>query len=68
MCLGSSPSVPPPPPPPQASQPADTATAMRAKRQQTGMAGGTNSATMLTGTGGVPNSQLNVGRPSLLGQ
>lgn len=32
------------------------------------MAGGTAISTMLTGMGGVPNSLLTVGKPSLLGQ
>jgi hypothetical protein len=68
MCIGKSPSMPtppPPPPPPQAATtPAPTRQAATVGTTPTQMSGGT----LLTGTGGVANSSLNLGGKTLLGQ
>lgn len=70
MCLGGGSSPPPPPPPPappaEVKQP-ETIEAVREKRRyakDSGMEGGT----MLTGPRGVAASDLNVSKPTLLGQ
>lgn len=69
MCIPSKPSAPPAPaaptPPAEVKQP-DTVQAVREKRKASGsgIAGGT----LLTGPGGVMSTDLNVGKPTLLGQ
>ena len=64
MCL-SKPDIPPPPPPPQeVKQPNANALRDSARRNRSGMAGGS----LLTGPSGVSQSALPTGRTSLLGQ
>lgn len=71
MCsgmFGGAPSAPPPPPapvPPAEVKQPETVTAVREKRKNaSGIAGGT----LLTGANGVAATDLNVGKPTLLGQ
>jgi hypothetical protein len=65
---GGSSSAPPPPPPPvppaEVKQP-ETIQAVREKRKS---AGGISGGTFLTGPDGVAASDLNVTKPTLLGQ
>ncbi len=64
MC-GSSPDIPPPPPPPQEVKQPDSVTLKdSAKRNRSGMAGGS----LLTGPSGVAGSTVNTGKATLLGQ
>jgi len=65
MCLAKSPDIPPPPPPPQEVKQPDSANLRAsARRNRTGMAGGS----LLTGPSGVPQGALTTGRTTLLGQ
>lgn len=67
MCFGGdNPRAPEPPPAPAAPQDpnlADLSDTRKKRAAQSGMAGGT----LLTGAGGVDNSQLNTAKGSLLG-
>lgn len=71
MCLGQpSPSVPTPPPAPQTPQDpqlSDLTAARKARMAASGMPGGLGAGTLLTGSSGIENSQLNTGKGSLLG-
>lgn len=68
MCLGSNiPTPPPPPPPPQAAKAPDTTPLKRRNGSNSGGVAIPAGSTMLTGTTGVTNAQLNLGSSSLLG-
>lgn len=60
MCM-SSPSVPAPPPPPQAAQEVKQVDSTRKRKNN-------QNGTILTGSGGVNTSGMNVGGSTLLGQ
>ena len=64
MCFGGNnpraPDAPPPPQAPQDPQIADLADARKKRQANSGMAGGT----LLTGSTGIENSQLNTGGPA----
>lgn len=64
MCL-SKPNIPPPPPPPQeVKQPDSAALRDSARRNRSGMAGGS----LLTGPSGIAPGALTTGKATLLGQ
>ena len=67
MCM-SSPDIPPPPPPPpppqEVKQPDSAKLRDSARRNRSGMAGGS----LLTGPSGVSQGALTTGRTTLLGQ
>lgn len=65
MCLSKSPSIPEPPPPPQAVKQPDAAGLQdKARRNRSGMAGGS----LLTGPSGIAAGALTTGKTTLLGQ
>ena len=65
MCLAKTPNIPPPPPPPQEAKAPDASQLRdRARRNRSGMAGGS----LLTGPSGVSQGALTTGRTTLLGQ
>lgn len=64
MCL-SAPKIPPPPPPPQEVKQPDSANlSASARRNRSGMTGGS----LLTGPSGVAQGALTTGKATLLGQ
>ena len=64
MCL-SKPNIPPPPPPPQEVKQPDTVNLRdSARRNRSGMAGGS----LLTGPSGIAQGALPTGKATLLGQ
>ena len=69
MCMGSPdiPAAPPPPPPPQAAKAPSTTPLKRRNQQDGGGMAIPEGSTMLTGTSGIEQAQINVGQSSLLG-
>ena len=65
MCLAKTPNIPPPPPPPQEAKAPDVSQLRdSARRNRSGMAGGS----LLTGPAGIAPGALPTGKATLLGQ